>query len=151
MGSIWSDEGSSGSPGPTSQSPWCSRRKGGFHRRKLCPNQKEGPKESAPHDVAIYFPSGYPDPKFHNIGRQVFCAVWQALNVPDPEFTHDLAPLLPNATPHRALRITDCGQLGIQTAECSWGSVSGARMHHFSRRQYSPSFTSLSDVVADSA
>jgi transposase len=44
MGSLWSDEGSSGSPGPTSQSPWRSRRKRGFHRRKLCPSQKRGPK-----------------------------------------------------------------------------------------------------------
>jgi len=55
--------------------------------------------EAAAHDVDIYFPAENPDPKFYKIRWQVFCAMWQALNVPDPEFTHDLAPLLPNATP----------------------------------------------------
>ena len=36
------------------------------------------------------FPPGNPDPKFHNIRWQVFCAAWQAFHVLDLELAHGL-------------------------------------------------------------
>ena len=44
--------------------------------------------EATPYDVDIYFPPGNTDPKFHNIRRQVFCSVWQALYALDLELAH---------------------------------------------------------------
>ena len=61
------------------------------------------------------------------------------------------APLRPNTVSPST--IGDRGFAGrreIPSAECDWESIRADRMHHFSTRQYSPSFLSLSDVTADS-
>jgi hypothetical protein len=61
------------------------------------------------------------------------------------------APLRPNAvSPSTICDRGFAASREIPSAECDWESIRAVCMHHFSTRQYSPSFLSLSDVTSDS-